>query len=1051
MRKGLCGKDAFPLPRIEESLDSLSGARWFSTLDLASGYNQVKVADQDQHKTAFCTPFGLYEFSRMAFGLCNAPGTFQRLMERILAHGVSTDPGKIQAVKEWKSPQSLAELKSFLGFASFYRRFVKNFACIAPPLHALSALGSPGPKKAVLPARVFCQLWDSACEDAFQGLKLRLTSAPVLGYADFTKPFVLEIDASHQGLGAVLSQELDGQRRPVAYASRGLRASERNMDNYSAMKLELLGLKWAVTDKFREYLLERRFTVLTDNNPLSHLKTAKLGAVEQRWVSELARFVLSYSVAVGKIMKNLLYFTGTPRSEHMGKVLLFKKVDDNWNLIAKIPGEQIGSYFGAELCSVDIDSDGNTDFLLVGAPLFHQPQREGKIYVYRLTDKLDLMPEMNVSVPSSGRFGSSISSLSDLNGDGLNDVAVGAPLEDNHSGAVYIYLGERLMGIRPKFSQRISASMMKSQKMPSNLQFFGQTIDGKIDLGEDGLPDIVVGARGAIVVLRSRSVLNVTAKIHFHPSRISTYNFDCLAKDDTISHEFTITVCFNIAEATQSNDGTLGAGMNISYLLDVDPVRQRSRAFYSVKDKDARRHLSTVELRDAKTCFNHSVYMTASVIDTLSPIIIKMIFSQTDSQLECPTPILNTDSLTQAVVEVPFEKNFKRNETCVADLQVDFSFINSTIVVDEQSYCIVAIRLYNQGDDSYNTSLTLLYPPGLSFSMMSLVKSTRRTLINCGQDDEAGKTTCTVSLPVFRSQTTAEFHGKFHISNTHAWIDTIEMTVIGKSDNGKSTNSSLTKTIPVRFAVDLLAKAVPKKSITYVNFTLRETSPKKLLNVYEVQNLGSKSLPIKVVFIFPTTLGSKLKLKDYQISVSKNHTQCGKVMNSTTEFCSPEKNCKSIKCESFILEQSLTVTFKLSGSVAIKDLKQHAQGLSLSKKFTGDRESVHFITFVKVNYDKKRYIQTSSDRRDYANATSYHQTQIEVLAEIIIPPDRAFIIGIGVTGGLLLLTIMIVVMYKVGFFKRNRGFGQIQEEQEVDENCDTAVAETGSENKSHLK
>ncbi|KAJ8002028.1 hypothetical protein DPEC_G00175550 [Dallia pectoralis] len=757
---------------------------------------------------------------------------------------------------------------------------------------------------------------------------------------------------------------------------------------------------------------------------------------------------MGYSVAVGKTMKNLLYFTGAPRSEHMGKILLFKKVDGNWNLTAKIPGEQIGSYFGAELCSVDIDSDGNTDFLLVGAPLFHQPQREGKIYVYRLTDKLDLMPEMNVSVPSSGRFGSSISSLSDLNGDGLNDVAVGAPLEDNHSGAVYIYLGERLMGIRPKFSQRISASMMKSQKMPSNLQFFGQTIDGKIDLGEDGLPDIVVGARGAIVVLRSRPVLNVTAKIHFHPLRISTYNFDCLAKDDTISKEFTITVCFNIAEATQSNDGTPGAGTNISYLLDVDPVRQRSRAFYSVKDKDARRHLSTVELRDAKTCFNHSVYMTACVIDTLSPIIIKMNFSQTDSQLESPTAILNTDSLTQAVVEVPFEKNCKRNETCVADLQVDFSFINSTIVVDEQSYCIVAIRLSNQGDDSYNTSLTLLYPPGLSFSMMSLVKSTRRTLINCGQDDEAGKTTCTVSLPVFRSQTTAEFSSKFHISNTYDWNNTMEMTVIGMSDNGNSTNSSVNKTIPVQFAVDLIAKVAPKNSITYVNFTLKETSPRKLLNVYEVQNLGSTSLPITVVFIFPTTLGSKLKLKDYQISVSKNHTQCGKVMNSTTEFCSPEKNWKSIKCESFILEQSLTVTFELSGSVAIKNLEQHAQGLSLSKKFTGDRESVHFITFVKVNYDKKRYIQTSSDRRDYANATSYHQTQIEVLAEIIIPPDRAFIIGIGVTGGLLLLVIMIVVMYKVGFFKRNRDFGEIQEEQEVYENFETAVGETVSETKS---
>lgn len=150
----------------------------------------------------------------------------------------------------------------------------------------------------------FAQYWNETCERSFNDLKERLIQAPVLGYADFTLPFVLETDASHLGLGAVLSQDQGGVQRPIAFASRGLRPSERNMTNYSAMKLELLALKWAMTEKFREYLLGSKVTVYTDNNPLHYLESAKLGAVEQRWISQLALFNYEIKYRPGAANRN---------------------------------------------------------------------------------------------------------------------------------------------------------------------------------------------------------------------------------------------------------------------------------------------------------------------------------------------------------------------------------------------------------------------------------------------------------------------------------------------------------------------------------------------------------------------------------------------------------------------------------------------------------------------------------------------------------------------------------------------------------------------------
>ena len=348
-------RDAFPIPRIEEQLDALGGSKFFSSLDLASGYHQVELEEESRPKSAFVCPFGLFEWTRMPFGLTGAPSTFQRLMtqamhgfiysilviylddilvygqsfsehmsnlrkvfERIreigvrlnpekcrighdevvfLGHtvsgeGISTDPGKISAVKELPVPKTVSELRSFLGFCSYYRKFVKGFSQIAAPLNKLVKLTHelyPHDKKKG-ENKPLGTLWTPECQTAFENLKSALTNAPVLAYADYSKDFQLEIDASLQGLGAVLYQEHNGQRKVIAFASRSLRVDERTANNYSSFKLELMAKRWAMADKFRAYLLGHHCTVYTDNGPLSHWRNAKLGAVEMRWAAEIDIF-----------------------------------------------------------------------------------------------------------------------------------------------------------------------------------------------------------------------------------------------------------------------------------------------------------------------------------------------------------------------------------------------------------------------------------------------------------------------------------------------------------------------------------------------------------------------------------------------------------------------------------------------------------------------------------------------------------------------------------------------------------------------------------------
>lgn len=342
-------EDKYPLPNINDILDRLGRAQYFTTLDLASGYHQVEMHSSDIEKTAFSTERGHYEFLRMPFGLKNAPSTFQRLMDSVLrgisnamtylddviifstslqehintcqevferfrAHNLKiqldkseflqktvkflghtlTDEGikpnndKIEAVKKFPLPKTQKEIKSFLGLVGYYRKFIQDFAKLTKPMTSCLKKNAK-----VIHNKEFLECFDKC--------KQLLVNAPILQYPDFEKPFILTTDASDVAIGSVLSQGTVGSDKPVAFASRTLSVTECK---YSTIEKELLSIVWA-TKYFRPYLYGRKFIIYTDHRPLTWIMSLKdPNSKLTRWRLKLEEYDYTIVYKKGKYNTN---------------------------------------------------------------------------------------------------------------------------------------------------------------------------------------------------------------------------------------------------------------------------------------------------------------------------------------------------------------------------------------------------------------------------------------------------------------------------------------------------------------------------------------------------------------------------------------------------------------------------------------------------------------------------------------------------------------------------------------------------------------------------
>ncbi|CAG14086.1 unnamed protein product, partial [Tetraodon nigroviridis] len=557
------------------------------------------------------------------------------------------------------------------------------------------------------------------------------------------------------------------------------------------------------------------------------------------------------SVIVGDWKR--LYVAGAPRFKHKGKVILFELSDDgDVNIAQALNGEQIGSYYGSEVCGLDVDQDGITDLLLVAAPMYlgSGNKEAGRVYIYSFTGEEVFVPNGTLKSEErsqDARFGYALAAAPDLNHDGFTDLVVGAPLEDEHRGAIYVYHGDGIY-VNPNYKQRIPGSSLS----PS-LRYFGRSVSTQLDLDGDQLIDLAVGAHGSAVLLRSnpgllllhlssRSIVQINVSLSFQPHSINVIQKTC-QRGGRESSCLNATACFT---TVSRSPGPQSTSFDLWVSATLDDRKLSARALFD--DSSHRQTQLALQVHTGRTVCHRLPFHVYDTADYIRPISFSLKFKINDTE---SGPVLDEGWPTTIKKSIQFFKDCGEDDVCTTDLvlqahmDVTGSRQKPYVIRSPRRRLAVEVQLQNRLENAYNTSLTLHYSKNLHFSSLS-IREDANFKMECTALG-ANSHSCNVSYPVFRSQSKVNFMLEFEFSCT-SLHSRVQMKLHAASDSVEREETLMDNSVQlqsfVQYEPDLFVSSDSnlKRYEVHPTRTVSEAIGPEFHTHLRLQNLGCYSV-----------------------------------------------------------------------------------------------------------------------------------------------------------------------------------------------------------------